>query len=266
MSHVQCLMSHVSSVFLSWIIPAHNEERRIEKTLREVDAYLRAKKNLDASFQYEILLVNNGSVDTTQKIAERLQREILNFSVLVTNGPGKGWAVKEGMLKSHGDIRLFSDADNATSPEHWDRVAPFFQKGYDIAIGSRNFRDVSGAQQRVGEPLIRRIAGQMGNLWIQFFAVPGIWDTQAGFKAFTKKAAEDIFSRTRMTGFSFDIEALALGRRLGYKIGIAALDWRHDPESKVSMISYFEVLLDVLKIRWNLTIDKYQISNLKSKK
>lgn len=253
-------------MFLSWIIPAHNEERRIEKTLREVDAYLRQKKNLDASFQYEIMLVNNGSTDTTQAIAERLQKEIPNFATLVTNGPGKGWAVKEGMLKSHGDIRLFSDADNATSPDHWDRMALLFQKGYDVAIGSRNFRDVPGAQQRVGEPFARRIAGQLGNLWIQFFVVPGIWDTQAGFKAFTKKAAEDIFSRTRMVGFSFDIEVLALARRFGYKIGIVALDWKHDPESKVSLKSYLEVLLDVLKIRWNLTIDKYQISNLKSKK
>lgn len=250
-------MFHVSCVLLSWIIPAHNEERRIEKTVREVDAYLRQKKNLDASFQYEIMLVNNGSTDKTEEIAERLQKEILNFSALVTNGPGKGWAVKEGMLKSRGDIRLFSDADNATSPEHWARMAPLFQKGYDVVIGSRNFRDILGAQQRIKESLLRRVAGQLGNFWIQFFAVPGIWDTQAGFKAFTKKAAEALFSRTRMMGFSFDIEVLALGRRLGYKIGIVALDWKHDPESKVSLKSYFEVLLDVLKIRWNLITHRY---------
>lgn len=246
-------------MYLSWIIPAHNEERRIEKTIREVDAYLRLKKNFDASFRYEIILVNNGSFDATQKIAERLQKEIPDFSVLVTNGPGKGWAVRQGMLQSQGDIRLFSDADNATSPDHWDRLAPLFQKGYDVVIGSRNFRDVPGAEQRVGEPLIRRIAGQMGNLWIQFFAVPGIWDTQAGFKAFTKKSAEEIFSRTRMNGFSFDIEVLALARRLGYKIGIVALNWMHDPESKVTMKSYFEVLLDVLKIRWHLFTGKYNL-------
>lgn len=246
-------------MYLSWIIPAHNEERRIEKTIREVDAYLRLKKNFDASFRYEIILVNNGSFDTTHKIAERLQKEIPDFSVLVTNGPGKGWAVRQGMLQAHGDIRLFSDADNATSPDHWDRIAPLFQKGYDVVIGSRNFRDVPGAEQRVGEPLIRRIAGQMGNLWIQFFAVPGIWDTQAGFKAFTKKSAEEIFSRTRMNGFSFDIEVLALARRLGYKIGIVALNWMHDPESKVTTKSYFEVLLDVLKIRWYLVTGKYNL-------
>src|SRR3989344_4703672 len=133
-------------MLLSWIIPAHNEERRIEKTIREVDAYLRTKKNLDASFQYEIILVNAGSTDTTQEIAERLTREIPNFSVLVTDGRGKGWAVKQGMLKSRGDIRLFSDADNATSPDHWDRFVPFFAKGYDVVIGSRHFRDVAGAQ------------------------------------------------------------------------------------------------------------------------
>lgn len=245
-------------MFLSWIIPAHNEERSIEKSVREVDAYLRTKKNLDASFQYEIVFVNNGSTDKTQEIAERLQKEISCFSVLVTDGPGKGWAVKQGMLQTRGDIRLFSDADNATSPDHWDRMAPLFQKGYDVVIGSRNFRDVSGAQQRVREPLIRRIAGQAGNLWIQALAVPGIWDTQAGFKAFTKKSAEDIFLRTRMNGFSFDIEVLALARRLGYVIGVVALDWKHNPDSRVTLKSYIQVLLDVLKIRWNLWTGKYE--------
>lgn len=244
-------------MYLSWIIPAHNEERSIEKSLREVDAYLRAKKNLDASFQYEIILVNNGSGDKTQEIAERLQKEIPNFSALVTNGPGKGWAVKQGMLKSHGDIRLFSDADNSTSPDHWDRFAPFFVNGHEVVIGSRHYKDVPGAQQQVGEPLIRRIAGQMGNLWIQALAVPGIWDTQAGFKAFTNKAAEDIFSRIRMNGFSFDIEVLALARRLGYKIGIVALDWKHNPDSRVTAKSYIQVLLDVLRIRWNLITNRY---------
>ncbi|MDO8600632.1 MAG: glycosyltransferase [bacterium] len=244
-------------MFLSWLIPAHNEERRIEKTIREVDSYLRTKKNLDSSFQYEIILINAGSTDKTQEIAERLTKEVANFSILVTDGRGKGWAVKEGMLKSHGDIRLFSDADNATSPDHWDRFAPLFTKGFDVVIGSRHYRDVPGAQQRVGEPLVRRIAGQMGNLWIQALAVPGIWDTQAGFKAFTKKAAEDIFSKTLMFGFSFDIEVLALARRLKYKINIVALDWKHDPDSKVTMKSYIQVLLDVVKIRWNLITRKY---------
>lgn len=256
-SHVSCFMCHVSRMFLSWIIPAHNEERRIEKTIREVDAYLRAKKNSDAEFQYEIILINAGSTDKTQEIAEQLKKEIANFSVLITDGRGKGWAVKTGMLKSQGDIRLFSDADNSTSPEHWDHMMPLFQKEYDIAIGSRHYKDALGAKQRIGEPLIRRIAGQMGNMWIQTFAVPGIWDTQAGFKAFTKKSAEDIFSRTHMNGFSFDIEALALARRLHYKIGIIPLDWEHDSDSKVTFASYLGVLLDVLKIRWNLITDRY---------
>lgn len=246
-------------MYLSWVIPAHNEERSIEKSVREVDAYLRVKKNFDPLFRYEIVVINAGSIDKTQEIAERLGREIQNFSVLVTDGRGKGWAIKRGMLESHGDIRLFSDADNATSPDHWDRMEPLFQKGYDVVIGSRNFRDVPGARQRIKEPLIRRIAGQMGNLWIQALAVQGIWDTQAGFKAFTKNSAEDIFSRTRMNGFSFDIEVLVLARRLGYTIGIAALDWKHNPDSRVTMKSYVHVLFDVLRIRWNLLTGKYTL-------
>lgn len=246
-------------MYLSWLIPAHNEERRIEKTIREVDAYLRSKKNLDASFQYEIILVNSGSTDRTQEIAERLRKEVTNFFILTMGNRGKGGAVKEGMLKSRGDIRLFSDADNSTSPDHWDRIAPLFQKGYDVVIGSRHYKDAPGAQQRVGESGIRQLAGKMGNLWIQALAVPGIWDTQAGFKAFTKKASEDIFSKTLMAGFSFDIEVLALARRLGYKTAIVPLDWKHDPDSKVTMKSYIQVLLDVVKIRANLIMNKYRL-------
>ncbi len=242
-------------MYLSWIIPAYNEAKLIEKTIREVDIYLKSK-NLPGG--YEILVADSSSKDRTQVIVRDLKSEISNLQLLVVENKGKGWAVREGMLKCQGDIRLFSDADNATSPDHFDKMIPLFNQGYLVVISSRHSLDAKGAMQDVPETLVRRLAGKAGNLLIQFLAVPGIWDTQNGFKAFKARAAEDVFSRIFMTGFSFDIEVLALARRLGYKIGIIPVRWRHNPESRVSFKSYIQVLLDVFHIRWNLIMNKYK--------
>jgi dolichyl-phosphate beta-glucosyltransferase len=109
----------------------------------------------------------------------------------------------------------------------------------------------------VKEPWYRELLGNMGNLVIQIFGVWGIWDTQNGFKAFTAKAAEDIFSRERMQGFSFDIEVLALARKLNYRVGIIPIKWKFDAGSKVTLSAYLQVFLDVFRIRWNLITGKY---------
>lgn len=239
-------------MYLSWIIPAHNEERRIEKTIREVSRYLQSK-----NFAYEIVAVDNASSDTTSEIVTRLSRDLPHVRLLRAHGPGKGWAVKEGMLNAQGEIRLFSDADNATSPEHFDRMIPLFQQGHDVVISSRNPRDAQGATEERPEGALRSRAGKLGNMAIQLFAVRGIWDTQNGFKAFSAHAAESIFSRLTIFGFAFDIEVLVLARRLNYKIGIIPVQWKHDPDSKVTMKSYIEVLLDVLRIRRNIIMGKY---------
>lgn len=243
-------------MYLSWIIPTYNEEKRIEKTLREVDVYLKSK-NFPGG--YEIIVVDSSSKDRTPEVVRRLSPLISHLSLLTVENKGKGWAVREGILRAKGDIRLFSDADNSTSPDHFDKMVPLFGQGHLVVISSRNPLDASGASQDVPESFLRRLAGKMGNLIIQTFAVPGIWDTQNGFKAFRARTAEDIFSRTTMTGFSFDIEVLALARRLGYKIGIIPVRWRHDPESKVTLKSYIKVLVDVFRIRWNLISKKYKV-------
>jgi glycosyltransferase involved in cell wall biosynthesis len=241
-------------VYLSWIIPCYNEERRIEKTLREVNAYLRSKNFAGG---YEIFVVDSSSKDRTAAVVRNLQSQISNLKLLTVENRGKGFAVAQGMVRSQGDIRLFSDADNATAPGHFERMIPLLAQGYQVVISSRNPRDAAGASQEVPESFLRQAAGKLGNLIIQIFAVPGIWDTQNGFKALSAKAAHDIFSRSRMYGFSFDIEVLALARLLGYKIGIIPVRWKHDPDSKVTLTSYFQVLMDVFKIRWNVLTGKY---------
>ena len=241
-------------LYLSWIIPCYNEERRIEKTLREVDAYLRSK---NFSGGYEIIVVNSASRDRTAAIVEELIIEIPRLRLLNLENKGKGWAVKQGMLNAKGDIRLFSDADNSTAPNYFDAMIPFFEKGMDIVISSRNPHDAQGASRDIKEPWYREVMGRMGNLLIQIFGVWGIQDTQNGFKALTAKSARDIFSRALMYDFSFDIEMLALAKKLGYKIAIIPIQWKFDPDSKVTLSAYIRVFMDVFRIRWNLLTGKY---------
>ena len=163
------------------------------------------------------------------------------------------------MLNALGHVRLFSDADNSTAPENFDKMIPFFEHGYDVVISSRDKKDAEGASRDIEEPWYREILGNAGNILIQIFGVWGIWDTQNGFKALTEKAAKDIFSKTLMCGWSFDIEMLALARRLGYKIGVIPVRWKFEQDSKVTLGAYIGVFIDVFKIRWNLIINKYKL-------
>lgn len=246
-------------VYLSWIIPTYNEERRIEKGLREVHAYLLGRLAAGVINGYEIIVVDSSSPDATGAIVRRLAAEILDIELLTVENRGKGWGVKQGMLRAKGDIRLFSDADNSTAPEHFDRMAPLFRQGFDVVISSRDPKDAPGASRDVKEPWYREILGNLGNLLIQAFGVWGIWDTQNGFKALTSRAAETIFSQIRIAGFAFDIELLALARRLEYRIAIVPVSWVFDPDSKLTLEAYLQVFLDVFRIRWNLIIGKYEI-------
>ncbi len=243
-------------MYLSWIIPVHNEEKRIEQTLQEVDTYLRSK---NFSEGYEILVVNNASGDKTSAIIEKLQKNIHAIKLYDLEGKGKGAAVKHGMLVAQGNIRIFSDADNSTSPSYFDAVEGYFKKGYDVVISSRDSKDALGAGRDVKEPWYREILGNMGNLVIQTFGVWGIWDTQNGFKALTAPAAKQIFDRTMMQGFSFDIEMLALARKFKLKIAIIPIQWKFAPDSKVKLQDYIKVFADVFKIRWNLIANKYKL-------
>lgn len=242
-------------MYLSWIIPAYNEERRIAKTLSEVEAYLESR-NFPGG--YEIIVANSASADRTGEIVRGLEPQITGLRLLNLENRGKGWAVKRGMLEAKGDIRLFSDADNSTAPEYFDAMVPFFRKGYEMVISSRDSKDAPGAARDRREPWYREIFGNLGNLLIQALGVWGIWDTQNGFKAVSAKAAEAIFSQSRIGGFAFDIEMLALARRLGYHLAVIPIKWKFDPDSKVTLKAYFQVFADVFRIRWNLLTGKYE--------
>lgn len=244
-----------SDIYLSVIIPAYNEAERLPKTLRRFHEYFQSKP-----FSYEIIVAADGPSDNTIEIAQNMAAEIKNLKVLERRqNRGKGYTVREGMLASQGRIRLFADADNSTDISHFDKMRPLFDKGCDVVICSRDAKDAPGAKQAVSQAWPKRLLGNMGNLFIQFVAVRGIWDTQCGFKAFRSAAAQNIFSRARINRWGFDIETLALAHALNYKIGIIPANWINDPKSHVKFSGYLQVLWETFKIRWNLMTGRYKL-------
>ncbi|MEN6372278.1 MAG: dolichyl-phosphate beta-glucosyltransferase [Armatimonadota bacterium] len=235
----------MDSIYLSVVIPAYNEERTLDGTVREIWAYLR-----DLELTYEILIVNDGSLDSTKDIAEKLSNE-LPFVRMVDYSPnrGKGSAVRTGMLKASGERILFTDADHATPIQELPAFLSALDSGFEIAIGSRA---VSGAVRVVHQPFYREIGGRALNLLIRMFAVPGIKDTQCGFKLFTREAARSIFSRSIIDRFSFDVEALYLARCSGYKIAELPVHWSDRANSRVNPLwDGLKMLSDIAKIRFH---------------
>lgn len=237
---------------LSVVIPAYNEQKRIGSTVLAIGGYL-AKQSYDS----EIIVVNNRSTDQTAAIARAAGRDILNFRVIDEPRPGKGYAVATGIMAAAGDYRLFTDADNSTSIDQIEKMWPYFEQSYSVVIGSLA---VKGAKilQGGGEPWWRVLMGKLGNKFIQLFAVWGINDTQRGFKMFTAKTAQDVFPRLTIFGWGFDVEALAVARVFGYRIKEIPVTWDNDPESKVDVWAYPQVLMQTLKVSWNLLVGKYK--------
>jgi len=241
--------------YLSIVIPAYNEAVRLPQTLRRIQEYLLGK-----TFTYEILVVLDGPTDNTRGIVKNMSSEIEHLRILERAvHRGKGYTVREGMRNSLGRIRLFSDADNSTDISHFDKMQPLFDQGYDSVICSRNARDAPGAKQSVPQVWLKRIIGQLGNLAVQLLAVRGVWDTQCGFKAFRDHAAEKIFSRTVIDGWGFDVEVLALARKLGFRIAIVPAEWINSPRSHVGVLSYLQVLWETIRVWHGLLTGKYRI-------
>lgn len=242
--------------YLSVIIPAYNEAKRLPLTLIDIDKHLST-----GDFSYEILVVNDGSKDGTAEIVKRFSHLVKNLRLIDNKqNHGKGWVVRQGMLEAKGKIRLFTDADNSTSVDQFAKMTPYLsvhsgKADYDAVIGSR---DVSGAKLVPPQPWYKRLGGDMGNLVIQALLLPGMWDTQCGFKAFTEEAAKKIFSQTKIDRFAFDVEALTLAKAMGYKIKEIPVTWVNDPFSHVKLSSYIQFLLEVVKIKWWMMTKKYQ--------
>lgn len=225
---------------LSIVVPVYNEEKTIEKALDEIISYT---KNA------EIIVVNDGSEDSTVKKVKAYKQVVL---ISQPKNMGKGAAVRRGMLEAKGDFILFLDADMSTPI---NQLKQCLKEKTDVVIGSRALKD---SVISVHQPFYREILGKTFNKLVQLFAVPGIWDTQCGFKLFSKKAAKEIFSRARLNGFSFDVEALYLARRLGFKIREVPVVWIDNPDSTVHPVKdSLRMFRDIFRIHWYSLTGKY---------
>lgn len=238
--------------YLSIIIPAYNEAERIPATLVDMD-----KRLSGVDYSYEILVVNDGSRDNTATVVKNMAKMVKNLKLIdLPENVGKGGAVKKGMLLAAGHIRLFTDADNSTSIEQFEKMMPLFKEGYGVVIGSRALK---GAQLNPPEPFYRRAIGKILNFLVQFFLLPGIWDTQCGFKAYTDEAAGKIFSISKTVGWGFDVETLALAKRLGFRIKEVPVHWVNDTRSHVKFSGGLQFLAETSIIRWRLWRDGYHL-------
>jgi dolichyl-phosphate beta-glucosyltransferase len=228
---------------LSIIIPAHNEENRLPNTLEQFFGFLRAQ-----SYSTEVLVVENGSQDKTLEIAQSYISAHPNLIVLHEDSSGKGRAVRKGMLTARGEYRFMCDADLSMPITEINRFIPPALPIFDIAIASR---EAPGAI-RYHEPGFRHWGGRGINLVIRFLALPGLYDTQCGFKCFRAPIAEDLYRYQTLTTWSFDIELLYIARQRGYKIIELPVPWYYKAETKVNPLKdALQMILDIFAIRRN---------------
>ncbi len=233
---------------LSIVIPIYNEEARIGKTLEEAFVYLKKKK-----WTAEIILVDDGCKDKTLQIVEKFRKKtgkLIGLKVLRHDmNRGKGAAVRTGALASQGRLVLFMDADNATPLTQFDKFEPAFNEGYEVLVGSRA---VDRKLVKVHQPIYREAMGRIFNILVQTLATPGIWDTQCGFKAFTREAAKSIFPQQTIERFGFDVELLYIAKKHGFRMSEIPVEWFDSPYSKVNVIrDSTRMFFDLLVVRWN---------------
>lgn len=236
---------------LSIVIPAYNEEQRIEPTLQSIEAFV-SSRSRDA----EIIVVDDGSRDATVDVVTASGCSNLRV-IRVDHNTGKGNAVRLGMLAASGDRRLFMDADGSTPISELDRLEAKLDEigGSGVAFASIA---VPGADVVSAQSGLRTTAGRMGNRVIQMIALPGVKDSQRGFKLFSADAAEAIFSRCIVDGWGFDVEALAIANRLGFESVEVPITWAHTEDSRVTPLSYFTTFAEVLGVRWRMLRGVYQ--------
>jgi dolichyl-phosphate beta-glucosyltransferase len=227
---------------LSIVIPAYNEQERLEPTVRSYLDYCRRR-----AMPAEAIVVDDGSLDGTSRLVERLAAEYPELRLIrLAENCGKGYAVRSGIVNARGRLVLFADADGSTPMEELERLQTAIAAGADIAIGSRALRSET---VRVSSRLYRRIVGRAFHLLVRLAGVRGIADTQCGFKLFRGPVAQALFSRMRMTGFSFDVELLILARVYGHPVVEVAVNWRHQPGSRVNLVTDSAAMAwDVLRI------------------
>ena len=245
------MIRHVNTdrPFLSVIIPAYNEQTRIADSLYIIKEYLSKQ-----AYRSEIIVVDDGSNDLTTEIVKFIDiygKEQLEHAegtlIENNNNKGKGYSIAKGMLRASGEIVLFMDADHSTHIAEVEKLFPYFDLGFDIAIGSRRMKN-SIVEKK---PWYRNLMSQLFNQAVRLISLHGIRDTQCGFKAYRHVVAQDIAKQQRIFGFGFDVEHLYIAQRSGFKIKEVAIEWKHCEGSKVDpMRDSILMFLDLIRIRW----------------
>ena len=235
----------MAAIYLSVIIPVYHEEKSVLEAIRRIRAYRDIK-----SQTWEIVVVNDGSKDRTRSLVEDYVRSNPNAGVKIISfekNRGKGAAAREGVLASRGEYVLLTDADLSSPIKEVDKLIRAMEYGGDVAIGSRALRE-KGCD--VQQSLKRAVSGRIFNFLVQRLVLPGIQDTQCGFKCFRRKAAQDLFSSQKLDGFSFDVEILYLARKRGYNIREVPVMWRQGEKSSVSLFrDSRRMVADLFKIK-----------------
>jgi dolichyl-phosphate beta-glucosyltransferase len=228
---------------LSVVIPAYNEELRLERTVRDAVQYFRSSQR-----SFELIVVDDGSRDETSGLVRRLSDELSEVRLIrLAANHGKGYAVRSGVVNSLGRLVLFADADGATPFAEIARLEAALEAGADVAIGSRALH-AQGV--RVKAKLYRHLIGRTFHWLVESLTVKDVKDTQCGFKLFRATVAHDLFSRMRMNGFSFDVEVLVMAKRRGYRIAEVPVNWTHQPGSKVRLtVDSLHMAADLVRIR-----------------
>jgi glycosyltransferase involved in cell wall biosynthesis len=235
--------------FLSIIIPAHNEAKRLPPSLEKIDAFIQKQ-----AYASEVIVVENGSADGTFEIAKAFEQRMPYLRVFQEEARGKGLAIKRGMLESRGKYRFLCDADLSMPIEQVNCFLPPQLESVDVSIGSR---EVTGSK-RSNEPPYRHFIGRIFNTMVRWLVLPGLQDTQCGFKCFRDEVAETVFPLQRLDGMSFDAEVLFIARKKGFKIVEVPIDWYHDPDSRVRLVKdSLRMGFDLLSIRWRDLMGKY---------
>jgi glycosyltransferase involved in cell wall biosynthesis len=233
--------------FLSLILPAYNEVRTIGSTLNEVQAYLDRQ-----TYSYEILVCADGTDGTRELVRDRAAQDG-RLHILGSPGRGgKGRGIRLAVAQASGQVIGFADADNKTPIGELGRILPWFDRGYDLVIGSRALRE---ARIDVPQPLYRRLGSRAFGLCMHLLT--GLWhipDTQCGFKFFRAKVARDLFARQRIDGYMFDVEILYLACQTGYRIRQVGVHWRDDGDSRLRLLAgNWQNMVDLFRIRFGAT-------------
>ena len=227
-------------VSLSVVIPAFNEEKRLPSTLATVLPFLRRRGET-----FEVVVVDDGSADRTVEVALGAGPEV---RVLKNPGNrGKGYSVRNGMLNAVGAWRLMTDADLSTPIEDLDTLKAALDGNAQIAIASRA---IAGANVVKHQSMARETSGRFFNLIVRVLHLPGVKDTQCGFKLFSAAAAEAAFRGSKLDGFAFDVEALVLARRAGFGIREVAVTWRNDEQTRVSFGRGLAAFVDLFRLKF----------------